>query len=498
MMKITIVGTGYVGLVSGVCLAEFGHRVICVDTSPEKIAALRNGMVPIYEPGLEPLMARNVAAGRLSFDTDIATAAKGADVLVVAVGTPTRERDGQADLSQVMGAVDGIARALTGYAVIVTKSTVPVGTSQQIHARIRALRPDAVFDVASNPEFLREGAAIDDFMNPDRVVVGTATARAQAVMIEMYEPLRKQKVPMLHTGLESAELIKYASNGFLATKISFVNELADLCERIGANVREVSLGMGMDSRIGAAFLKAGPGYGGSCFPKDTRALARMGQENGMALRVTEAVMHVNDTVKNRMIQKVVRACGGSVTGKMIAVLGVTFKADTDDMREAPALTILPALIGAGAFVRAVDPQGYRQGAALLPGVAWWESAYEAASGADVLVVMTEWNDFGALDLSRLAREMRHPQMVDMRNLFTPESVMAAGFSLYDAIGRGPERPDVARRQPKLVPELVGALNPVPDESQVTALQPDAQPHVVRSTADRHRGLCPEPLAAVIC
>ncbi|MCC5987141.1 MAG: UDP-glucose/GDP-mannose dehydrogenase family protein [Pararhodobacter sp.] len=437
-MKIVIVGTGYVGLVSGVCLAELGHRVVCVDTSPEKIAGLRQGRVPIYEPGLEQLMARNALEGRLSFDTDIGAAAEEAEVLVVAVGTPMREHDGQADLRQVMAAVDAIARALTGYAVIVTKSTVPVGTSRLIHERIRAARPDAAFDVASNPEFLREGSALGDFMRPDRVVVGTSAARARAVMDELYEPLRVCNVPIVNTGLESAELIKYASNGFLATKISFVNELAGLCERIGADVRDVSLGMGLDSRIGSGFLKAGPGYGGSCFPKDTRALARMGQENGMAMHVTEAVIRVNGIVKDRMIAKIIRASGGSVAGKTVAVLGVTFKPDTDDMRDAPSLTILPALIGAGAIVRAVDPQGRCQGEALLPGIQWQASAYEAARGADVLVVMTEWNDFVGLDLEQLARVMRQPRMVDMRNLFTPENARTAGFNLYDAIGRTSE------------------------------------------------------------
>jgi len=443
-MKITIVGTGYVGLVSGVCLAEFGHRVICVDTSIEKIERLMEGQVPIYEPGLEKLMVRNIAAGRLSFETMIEVAARDAEVIIVAVGTPMREQDGQADLSQVMSAVDGIAKALTGYAVIVTKSTVPVGTGRLISARIHAARPDLEFDVASNPEFLREGSAIGDFMHPDRVVLGTTSARAMAILAQMYAPLKQRNIPILYTGLESSELIKYASNGFLATKISFVNELAGLCERIGADVREVSLGMGLDSRIGVGFLQAGPGYGGSCFPKDTRALARMGQENGMALHVTEAVMHVNDVVKARMIQKIVRACGGSVASMTIAVLGVTFKAETDDMREAPSLTILPALIGGGALVRVVDPQGHRQGAALLPGVAWHSSAYEAAEGADVLVVMTEWTDFGVLDLTRLARSMRHPRMVDMRNVFTPEAAQAAGFVLYDAIGSRNGHPDVAR------------------------------------------------------
>lgn len=443
-MKITIVGTGYVGLVSGVCLAAFGHRVICVDTSVDKIDGLKAGHVPIYEPGLEKLMTRNIASGRLSFDTQINVAARDADVIIVAVGTPMREQDGQADLSQVMGAVDGIARAMTGYAVIVTKSTVPVGTGQMIAGRVRAARPDLEFDVASNPEFLREGSAIGDFMHPDRVVVGTTSVRAATVMGQMYAPLKQRNIPILYTGLEGSELIKYASNGFLATKIIFVNELASLCERIGANVREVALGMGLDKRIGAAFLQAGPGYGGSCFPKDTRALARMGQENGIALHVTEAVMHVNDMVKARMIQKIVRACGGSVAGLTVAVLGVTFKAETDDMREAPSLTILPALIGGGAVVRVVDPQGYHQGEALLPGVGWYSSAYDAAEGADVLVVLTEWHDFGDLDLTRLASVMRQPRMVDMRNVFTSEAAKIAGFVLYEAIGRSPEHAVVAR------------------------------------------------------
>lgn len=461
-MDIAIVGTGYVGLVSGVCLAEFGHHVICVDTSHEKIDRLKSGKVPIYEPGLEKLMKRNVAAGRLSFDTEINVAAKGADAVIIAVGTPMREQDGQADLSQVQGAVDQIARALTGYAVIVTKSTVPVGTARMIAERIRQARPDAEFDVASNPEFLREGSAIGDFMHPDRVVVGTASARAKAVMAEMYAPLTERDIPVLYTGLESSELIKYASNGFLATKISYVNELASLCERIGANVRDVALGMGLDSRIGAAFLQAGPGYGGSCFPKDTRALARMGQENGMALHVTEAVMHANDVVKARMIQKIVRACGGSVVGMTIAVLGVTFKAETDDMREAPSLTILPALIGGGAAVRVVDPQGQQQGATLLPGVTWHNSAYKAAQGADALVVMTEWVDFSDLNLARLAQVMRQPRMIDMRNVFTLETAQAAGFVLYDAIGQRSDRAEVAQhltattpRSPKRVASIRG-------------------------------------------
>ena len=444
-MKIMIVGTGYVGLVTGVCLAEFGHRVVCVDASREKISQLKSGKATIYEPGLEAMMARNMQEGRLTFDTKVSSAAKEVDVVILAVGTPMREHDGQADLSQVMNAVDEVAQALTGYAVIVTKSTVPVGTCRQISKRIRARRPNAEFDVASNPEFLREGSAISDFMNPDRVVIGISSARAMVTMTKMYAPLKRRNTPIVYTGLESSELIKYAANGFLATKISFVNELAGLCERIGANVRDVALGMGLDSRIGAAFLKAGPGYGGSCFPKDTRALARMGQENGIALQVTEAVIQANEVVKARMIQKVIHACDGIVAHKTVAVLGVTFKAETDDMREAPSLTILPALIGRGAIVRVVDPQGHRQGADLLPGVVWHSSAYEAATNADVLVVMTEWDAFCDLDLSRMARVMRNPAMVDMRNLFAPKQAFEAGFTLYDAIGRSADHKKVIER-----------------------------------------------------
>ncbi|MDG3042768.1 UDP-glucose dehydrogenase family protein [Roseicyclus marinus] len=433
-MKITIVGTGYVGLVSGVCLAEFGHQVTCLDSSLHKIERLRSGEIPIFEPGLEEMMGRNIAAGRLGFETQMQRALRNAEVIILAVGTPMRESDGQADLTQVFAAVDEVANALTHHAVIVTKSTVPVGTCRKIGERIRMLRPDLDFDIASNPEFLREGSAIIDFMRPDRVVLGTTSDRAALLLSEMYAPLKRRNIPILQTGLESSELIKYASNGFLATKISFVNELAGLCERVGADMRDVSLGMGLDGRIGPAFLKAGPGYGGSCFPKDTHALARMGQENGLTLHVTEAVMHANELVKARMIQKIVRACGGRVTGKTVAVLGVTFKANTDDVRDAPSLTILPALIGNGARVRVVDPKGHRMGEQLLPGVTWHSSAYEAAKGADVLVVMTEWQDFDTLDLKRLAKDMCQPHMVDLRNIFSPASATTAGFRLYDAIG----------------------------------------------------------------
>ncbi len=434
-MRIAMIGTGYVGLVSGVCFSDFGHQVACVDKDPGKIARLRAGEVPIYEPGLEALMARNVAAGRLSFTTDLAEAVAGAEAVFIAVGTPTRRGDGHADLSYVMAAAEEIARALTGYAVIVTKSTVPVGTNRKVAETIRAANPQAQFDVASNPEFLREGAAIDDFMRPDRVVVGVEDERAKAVMGAIYRPLFLRQFPVVYTGLESAEMIKYASNAFLATKISFINEIAALCERLGADVKAVAGGIGLDGRIGSKFLHAGPGYGGSCFPKDTSALARIGQEAGVPMRITETVMLVNDAVKRRMIDKIVDACGGSVNGKAVAVLGVTFKPNTDDMREAPSLTIVPALVGAGAKVRVVDPQGRREGEALLPGVAWVEDPYAAAEGAEALVILTEWNEFRALDLSRLAGAMAAAHLIDLRNIYDRADAEAAGFASYTAVGR---------------------------------------------------------------
>ena len=434
-MKIAMIGTGYVGLVSGVCFSDFGHDVVCVDKVADKIARLQRGEVPIYEPGLEGVMTRNVEAGRLRFTTNLAEAVDGADAVFIAVGTPARRGDGHADLSFVMATAAEIARALTGYAVVVTKSTVPVGTNRKVAAVIRETRPEAEFDVASNPEFLREGAAIDDFMKPDRVVVGLDSPRAQAVMDEIYRPLYLRDFPVIYTDLESAELIKYASNAFLATKISFINEIAALCERVGADVKAVAKGMGLDGRIGNKFLHAGPGYGGSCFPKDTSALARTGQDHGVPLRITETVIAVNDAVKRRMIDKVIDLCGGSVNDKTVAVLGVTFKPDTDDMREAPSLTIVPALVGGGAHVRVVDPQGEREGATLLPGVTWMDDAYAAAEGADCLLILTHWNQFRALDLKRLADAMAHPRMADLRNIYNPETVLAAGFAAYDAVGR---------------------------------------------------------------
>ena len=434
-MKIAMIGTGYVGLVSGVCFSDFGHQVICVDKDAAKVAALTSGTVPIYEPGLDTVMARNVAAGRLAFTPDLAAAVSGADVVFIAVGTPTRRGDGHADLTYVMAAAAEIAAALTGYAVIVTKSTVPVGTNRAVAEVIRTTRPEADFDVASNPEFLREGAAIDDFMRPDRVVIGVQSDRARAVMSDVYRPLFLRDFPIVFTDLESAEMIKYAANAFLATKISFINEIAALCERVGADVKAVSKGIGMDGRIGNKFLHAGPGYGGSCFPKDTRALARIGQEHGVPQEITEAVIRVNDGVKRRMIDKVIDLCDGTVNGKVITVLGVTFKPNTDDMREAPSLTIIPALVGGGATIRVVDPQGQREGAALLPGVQWLTDPYAAAAGADLLVILTEWNEFRALDLPRIAGSMATPRMADLRNIYTRADVLSAGFAAYDGVGR---------------------------------------------------------------
>ena len=434
-MKIAMIGTGYVGLVSGVCFSDFGHEVVCVDKDPGKIARLNAGEVPIYEPGLDDVMARNVAAHRLSFTTDLAAAVDGAAAVFIAVGTPTRRGDGHADLSYVMAAAEEIGKALTGYAVVVTKSTVPVGTNRKVAEVIRKTRPDADFDVASNPEFLREGAAIDDFMRPDRVVVGVETERARDVMGDIYRPLFLRDFPIVYTTLESAELIKYAANAFLATKISFINEIAALCERTGADVKAVARGMGLDGRIGNKFLHAGPGYGGSCFPKDTSALARTGQEFGLPMRIVETVISVNDAIKRRMIDKVMELCDGSVNGKTIAVLGVTFKPNTDDMRDAPSLTIVPALVGGGATVRVVDPQGWREGKAMLPGTTWSDDPYAAAADADALVILTEWNEFRALDLKRLAGAMATPRLADLRNIYDRDDVMAAGFTVYEAVGR---------------------------------------------------------------
>jgi len=434
-MKIAMIGTGYVGLVSGVCFSDFGHEVICVDKDPSKINRLCAGQVPIFEPGLEDLMAKNVAAGRLSFTLDLAEAVAGADAVFIAVGTPTRRGDGHADLTYVMAAAAEIGRALTGYTVIVTKSTVPVGTNRKVAEAARAANPDAEFDVASNPEFLREGAAIDDFMRPDRVVVGVERKRARKVMGDIYRPLFLRDFPIVYTGLESAEMIKYAANAFLATKITFINEIAALCERVGADVKDVAKGMGMDGRIGNKFLHAGPGYGGSCFPKDTKALARIGQEHAVPMQITETVIKVNEEIKRRMIDKIEDLCDGVLNGKTIAVLGVTFKPNTDDMRDAPSLTIVPALVGAGARVKVVDPQGRHEGEALLPGVKWVENPYQAAQGAHLVVILTEWNEFRALDLTKMAKKMEVARMADLRNVYSEEEAKEGGFEVYVGIGR---------------------------------------------------------------
>jgi UDPglucose 6-dehydrogenase len=434
-MRIAMIGTGYVGLVSGVCFSDFGHEVICVDKDPAKIAALQAGKTPIYEPGLQDLMAKNVAAGRLSFTLDLAAAVAGTDAVFIAVGTPTRRGSGHADLTYVMAAAAEIGAALTGYAVIVTKSTVPVGTNRAVAGAVAQANPAAEFDVASNPEFLREGAAIDDFMRPDRVVVGAETDRAKKVMSDVYRPLYLRDFPVVFTDLESAEMIKYAANAFLATKITFINEIAALCEKVGADIKAVSKGMGMDQRIGNKFLHAGPGYGGSCFPKDTKALARIGQDHAVPMQIVETVIKVNEEIKRRMIDKIEDLCGGVLRDKTICILGVTFKPNTDDMRDAPSLTIVPALVGAGAKVRVVDPEGRREGEELLPGVVWSDNPYGAANGADLIVILTEWNEFRALDLAKLARKMAHPRMADLRNIYNADEVRAAGFTDYVGVGR---------------------------------------------------------------
>jgi len=436
-MKIAMIGTGYVGLVSGICFSDFGHSVVCVDKDLQKIDLLNSGKVSIYEPGLDALMAKNVAAGRLSFSQDLQAAIDGADAAFIAVGTPTRRGDGHADLQYVMAAAEEIAQAARDYLVVVTKSTVPVGTNRQVKQLIRKTVPSLEFDVASNPEFLREGAAIEDFMKPDRVMIGVQTERAAEVMAEIYRPLYLRDFPIITTDLESAEMTKYAANAFLATKISFINEIAALCEKVGADVKQVAKGMGMDNRIGSKFLHAGPGYGGSCFPKDTKALARIGQENAVAMQITETVIKVNDEIKRRMIQKLLDLCDGSFKDKIIAVLGVTFKPNTDDMRDAPSLTIVPALIGSGAKVRLCDPQGRHEGEHLLPGGRWVEDPYQASQNADLLVILTEWNEFHALDLKIIARKMNRPKMADLRNIYSAKDARKAGFESYDSIGREP-------------------------------------------------------------
>ncbi len=436
-MRIAMIGAGYVGLVSGACLSEFGHSVVCVDKEADKVSALRSGRIPIFEPRLDEVVATNVKAGRLSFDTSIASAVRGADAIFIAVGTPSRRGDGHADLSYVYAAAEEIARALSGYAVIVTKSTVPVGTSREVEKIIRKVRPNTEFDMASNPEFLREGSAIDDFRRPDRVVVGCDTDRARDVMREVYRPLYLHETPILFTSRESAELIKYAANAFLATKITFINEMADLCEAAGADVQDVARGIGLDGRIGAKFLHAGPGFGGSCFPKDALALRKTAQDLGSPSKIVEAVIAVNDARKIAMAEKIERAFG-SVKGKTIAVLGLTFKPNTDDMRDAPSLVIVPYLQSRGATIRAFDPEGAKEARKLL-NIELRKDAYDTIDGADGVVILTEWNEFRALDTVRMKTLLKTPLMIDLRNIYRPSQMAAEGFT-YVSVGRATVTP----------------------------------------------------------
>jgi len=433
-MRIVMIGSGYVGLVSGACFAHFGHDVTCVDKDREKIARLDRGEMPIYEPGLDKLVSDNVEAGRLKFTVDLVGPVSTADAVFIAVGTPTRRGDGHADLSYVYAAAAEIAAAMRDYTVVVTKSTVPVGTGREVARIIREAQPAAEFDVASNPEFLREGAAIEDFMKPDRVVIGVESQRAREVMATVYRPLNLIQTPMVFTNIETAEVTKYAGNAFLATKITFINEIADLCEKVGADVHDVARGIGLDGRIGRKFLHPGPGFGGSCFPKDTLALAYTAREADAPQTIVEQVIEVNNARKKRMAQKVIDFCGGSVSGLKIGVLGVTFKPDTDDMRDAPSLDIVPALMAAGATIVAFDPEGMKEAARMLPGIAFAKTAYEVASGADVLVVITEWPEFRGLDPRRLKEAMRQPRIVDLRNIFNPDEMRGLGFA-YEGVGR---------------------------------------------------------------
>ena len=432
-MHVTMIGTGYVGLVSGACFADFGHSVTCIDKDASKIERLRSGGIPIFEPGLEQLVASNVKAGRLFFDTDAAEAVQKADAVFIAVGTPSRRGDGHADLSYVYAAAEEIAGLLDGFTVIVTKSTVPVGTGDEIEKIIRAKRPDAQFAVVSNPEFLREGAAIEDFKRPDRVVVGIEDERARAVMTELYRPLYLNETPIVFTGRRTSELIKYAANAFLAMKITFINEMADLCEAVGADVQQVARGIGLDKRIGGKFLNAGPGYGGSCFPKDTLALVRTATDAGSPVRLIETTVKVNDDRKKAMAQKVATTAE-DLKGKTVGVLGLTFKPNTDDMRDAPSLDIVPALQAMGAKVQAFDPEGLHEARQLLRDVDFKADPYEVATGADALVIITEWDQFRALDLDRVKLLMNAPVLVDLRNIYKPADVRARGFK-YASIGR---------------------------------------------------------------
>ncbi len=435
-MKIAVIGAGYVGLVTGACFADFGHEVRCIDTDPRKIESLRSGGVPIYEPGLAELIANNVAADRLKFDMDLGWGVRDADAVFIAVGTPSRRGDGYADLSYVYQVAKDIAAELQGYTVVVTKSTVPVGTGDEVERLIRETRPDADFTVASNPEFLREGAAIGDFKRPDRIVIGTTDPRAREVMSEVYRPLFLNQAPILFTDRRTSELTKYAANAFLATKITFINEIADLCEEAGANVQDVARGMGLDNRIGSKFLHAGPGFGGSCFPKDVSALIKTGQDYGAPGRIIEAVANVNDQRKRAMGRKIIQAAGGDIRGKTVALLGLTFKPNTDDMRDAPSIAITRALKDAGANIRAFDPVGMEQARKVIDeGVVFCKDPYETVAGADVVTVVTEWDVFRALDLTRVRGLMKSAILVDLRNVYNPTDVITAGFT-YTGVGRG--------------------------------------------------------------
>ncbi|HCQ70772.1 MAG: UDP-glucose 6-dehydrogenase [Alphaproteobacteria bacterium] len=433
-MRIAMVGTGYVGLVSGTCFAEFGINVICVDKDKSKIDCLENGEIPIYEPGLKTLVKKQVEAGRLSFTTNLEDAVKGADAVFIAVGTPPREEDGHADMTYVYQAAREIARVMDGYTVIVTKSTVPVGTAREVEKIVREERPDGDFDICSNPEFLREGAAINDFMRPDRVVIGSSSKRATDVLKALYRPLYINETPMVITSPETSETIKYAANAFLATKITFINEIANLCEKTGANVQEVARGMGLDGRIGSKFLHAGPGYGGSCFPKDTLALTQIGETFGAPQRIVEKVVEINTLRHQEMADLVVKTCGGDVKGKKIAVLGISFKPGTDDIREAPSLQIIPHLQAAGAQISAFDPAAMDNAAKVLSDVTWAKDSYEAIEGADALAIITEWNEFRALDLDRVEDLLAEKRIIDMRNIYKIKDMAARGFD-YVSIGR---------------------------------------------------------------
>ena len=438
-MHVTMIGTGYVGLVSGACFSEFGHNVTCVDKDATKIEALHCGEIPIFEPGLDELVESNVNAGRLSFTTDLQQPVANADAVFIAVGTPSRRGDGHADLTYVFNAAREVADALDGYTVIVTKSTVPVGTGTEVFNVIRETSPGADFDVASNPEFLREGAAITDFMRPDRVIVGTDSERAKEVMGELYRSLFLNETPVMFTTRQTAELIKYAANAFLATKVTFINEIANLCEQVDANVQDVARGIGLDGRIGSKFLHAGPGYGGSCFPKDTLALLRTAENFGLPMDIVQATVNVNDRRKREMAQKIFDACGGSLEGKTVAILGLTFKPNTDDMRNSPSLDIIPALQAAGAKIRAYDPEGMDEARLMLDGIEYCDDAYDTLPNSDALVIITEWNVFRAMDMHRVKDLLNSPVLVDMRNIYDPEIMQELGFT-YVSVGRPSVRP----------------------------------------------------------